>query len=77
MLTKHGGEDDRVDAIDFHTGGVSKLDEALDTRVKLGKELPSTSHMVGGAGVKAPPASLVIVGAVAKELRQVSSCGLC
>jgi len=34
---------------------------------KLSEELPLTDHVMGGAGVKAPPVSLVIVGVVTKE----------
>ena len=44
-----------------------KLDGASDARVKLGEELPSTGHVMGGAGVEAPPVSLVVAGAVAEE----------
>ena len=46
---------------------IPKLDGASDARVKLGEELPSTGHVMGGAGVEAPPVSLVIAGAVAEE----------
>ena len=67
MLTRHGGEDDGADALDLHAGGVSKLDRASDARVKLGEELSSTGHVVGGAGVEAPPISLVVARAIAEE----------
>ena len=69
---------------DLHAGGISKLDGASDARVKLGEELPSTGHVMGGAGVEAPPVSLVVVRAVAEEgmcflLIEVeeSRCGRC
>jgi hypothetical protein len=52
--------------------------------VKLGEELPSASHVVGGTGVKAPPVGLVVAGAVAEKgvcLRLVkveeNRCGRC
>jgi hypothetical protein len=67
MLTRLGGEDDETDALDLHVGGVLKLDGALDIRVKLSEEHPSTGHVMGGADVKAPPVSLVIAGAVTDE----------
>ena len=67
MLTRHGGEDDRADALDLHAGGIPKFDRASDARVKLGEKLPSTGHVMGGAGVEAPPVSLVIAGAIAEE----------
>jgi hypothetical protein len=35
--------------------------------VKLSEELPSTGHVMGGAGVEAPPVSLVVAGAIAEE----------
>ena len=82
MLTRHGGEDDRADALDLHAGGIPKLDGASDARVKLG-ELPSTGHVMGGAGVEAPPVSLVVAGAVAEEgmcfwlVKVESRCGRC
>ena len=66
MLTRHGGEDDGADALDLHARGIPKLDGASDARVKLG-ELSSIGHVMGGAGVKAPPVSLVVAGAVAEE----------
>jgi hypothetical protein len=59
VLTRLGGEDDRADALDLHDG-------ASDIRVKLSEELPSTGHVMGGAGVEAPPVNLV-AGAVAEE----------
>ena len=52
---------------DLHAGGIPKLDGASDARVKLGERLPSTDHVMGGAGVEAPPVSLVVAGAVAEE----------
>jgi hypothetical protein len=66
VLTRLGGEDDRADALDLHAGGIPKLDGASDIRVKLSEELPSTGHVMGGAGVEAPPVNLV-AGAVAEE----------
>jgi hypothetical protein len=66
-LTRLGGEDDGADALDLHAGGIPKLDGALDIGVKLSEELPSTGHVMGGAGVEAPPVSLVVAGAVAEE----------
>jgi hypothetical protein len=65
MLTRLGGED--ANALDLHAGGISKLDRASDIGVKLSEELPSTGHVMGGAGVVAPPVSLVAAGAVAEE----------
>jgi hypothetical protein len=67
VLTRLDGEDDRADALDLHAGGVPKIDGASDIGVKLSEELPSTSHVMGGVGVKAPPVSLVIAGAIAEE----------
>jgi hypothetical protein len=67
VLTRLGGEDDGADALDLHTGGIPKLDGASNIRVKFSEELPSTGHVMGGAGVEAPPVSLVAVGAVAVE----------
>ena len=67
MLTRHGGEDDGADALDLHAGGIPKLDGASDARVKLGEELLSTGHVMGGAAVEAPPVSLVVARAVAEE----------
>jgi hypothetical protein len=67
MLTRLGGEDDGADVLDLHARGVPKLDGASDIGVKLSEELSSTGHVMGGAGVKAPPVSLVVAGAVAEE----------
>jgi hypothetical protein len=67
VLTKLDGEDDRADALYLHAGGIPKLDGASDIRVKLSEELPSTSYVMGGAGVEAPPVSLVIAGAVTEK----------
>jgi hypothetical protein len=67
VLTRLGDEDDGADAIDLHAGGIPKLDGASDVRVKLSEELPSTGHVIGGAGVKAPPVSLIVAGAIAEE----------
>jgi hypothetical protein len=67
MLSGLGGEDDGADALDLHGGGIPELDGASHGGVKLGEELPSTGHVMGGAGVEAPPAGLVLAGAVAKE----------
>jgi hypothetical protein len=67
VLTRLDSEDDGADALDLHAGGVPKLNGASDIGVKLSEELPSIGHVMGGAGVEAPPISLVIAGAVAKE----------
>jgi hypothetical protein len=67
MLTRLSGEDDGADALDLDAGGVPKLDGVSDIRVKLSEELPSTGHVMHGTGVEAPPVSLVVAGAVAKE----------
>ena len=67
VLTRLNGEDDGADALDLHTGGVPKLNGASDIGVKLSEELPSTGHVMGGAGVEAPPVSLVVAGTVAEE----------
>jgi hypothetical protein len=64
VLTKLCGEDDGADALDLHAGGVLKLDAALDAGVKIGEELLSTGQVMGGAGVEAPPISLVVVGGI-------------
>jgi hypothetical protein len=68
MLTRLNGEDDRADALDLHVGGVPKLDGASDIGVKLSEELPSIGHVMGGAGVEAPPVSLVVAGAITEEV---------
>jgi hypothetical protein len=67
VLTRLGGGDDGADALDLHAGGIPKLDGTSDAGVKLGEELPSSGHVMGGAGVEAPPVSLVVVGGVAKK----------
>jgi hypothetical protein len=67
VLTRLDSEDDGADALDLHAGGIPKLDGALDIRVKFSEELPSTGHVMGGAGVEAPPVSLVTVAAVNEE----------
>jgi hypothetical protein len=67
VLTRLGGEDDRADTLDLHVGGIPKLDGASDIRVKLSEELPSIDHVMGGAGVEAPPTSLVIAEAITEE----------
>jgi hypothetical protein len=67
MLTRLDGEDDGDDALDLHAEGIPKLDGASDIGVKLSEELPSTDHVMGDAGVEAPPVSLVVTGAVAEE----------
>jgi hypothetical protein len=67
VLTRLGGEDDGADVLDLHAGGVPKLDGASDIRVKLSEKLPSTGHVMGGAGVEAPPVSLIVAGAVVEE----------
>jgi hypothetical protein len=84
VLIRLGGEDDGADALDLHAEGIPKLDGASDIGVKLSEELPSTSHVMGGAGVEAPPVSLVAAGAITEEgvcsrLIEVeeSHCGQC
>jgi hypothetical protein len=67
VLTRLSGKDDGADALDLHTGGIPKLDEASDIGVKLSEELPSTGHVMGGTGVEAPPVSLVAAGVVVEE----------
>jgi hypothetical protein len=67
VLTRLSGEDHEADALDLHAGGVPKLDGASDIRVMLSEELPSTGHMMGGAGVESPPVSLVVAEAVTEE----------
>jgi hypothetical protein len=67
VLTILGGEDDGVDALDLHVGGIPKLDGASDIGVKPSEELPSTGHVMGGAGVEAPPISLVAAGTITEE----------
>jgi hypothetical protein len=67
VLTRLDDEDDRADVLDLHAGGVPKLDGASDIGVKLSEELPSTGHMMGGAGVEAPPVILVVARAVTEE----------
>jgi hypothetical protein len=67
VLTRLSGEDDGADALDLHAGGVPKLDGASNIGVKLSEDFPSTDHVMGGTGVEAPPASLVLARAVADE----------
>jgi hypothetical protein len=67
VLTRLSGEDDGADALDLHAGGIPKFDGASDIGVKLSEELPSTGHVMGGAGVEAPPISLIAAGAVTEE----------
>jgi hypothetical protein len=67
MLTRLGDEDDGADALDLHAGGVPELDGASDIRVKLSEQLSSTDHVMGGAGVEAPPVSLVVARVVTEE----------
>jgi hypothetical protein len=67
VLIRLDGEDDGADALDLDAGGIPKLDGASDIRVKLSEELPSIGHVMGGAGVEAPPVSLVVAGAIAEE----------
>jgi hypothetical protein len=67
LLTKLGGEDNGASTLDLHVGGILKLDGASDIGIKLSEELPSTGHVMGGAGVEAPPVSLVAAGVVVEE----------
>jgi hypothetical protein len=83
VLTRLGNEDDGAGAFDLYVGGIPKLDGASDIGVKLSEELPSTGHVMGGAGVEAPPVSLVVAGAVAEKgvcsrlIKVESRCGRC
>jgi hypothetical protein len=67
VLTRLGGEDDGADALDLHVRGIPKLDGASNIGVKLSEELLSIGHVIGDAGVEAPPISLVIAGAIDEE----------
>jgi hypothetical protein len=67
VLNRLDSEDDGADALDLHAGDIPKLDGASDIGVKLSEELPLTGHVMGGTGVEAPPVSLVVAGAIAKE----------
>jgi hypothetical protein len=67
VITRLDDEDDGADTFDLHTGGITKLDGASDIGVKLIEELPSIGHVMGGVGVKAPPTSLIVAGAVVEE----------
>src|SRR3954465_3270763 len=67
VLSGLGGEDDGADTLDLHGGGIPELDGASHDGIELGEELPSTGHVMGCAGVEAPPAGLVLAGAVAKK----------
>src|SRR3954471_19729453 len=60
VLAGLNGEDDGADTLNLHGGGIPELDGASHGGVKLGEELPSTGHVMGGAGVKAAPAGLVL-----------------
>jgi hypothetical protein len=83
VLTRLGGEDDGADTLDLRTRGVPKRDGASDIEVKLSEELPSTSPVMGGAGVEAPSINLVVAGAVVEEgvcyrlIKVESRCGRC
>jgi hypothetical protein len=67
MLIRLDNEDDGVDALDLHAGGIPKLDGASNIGVKLSQELLSTGHVMGGAGVEAPPISLIVTGVATEE----------
>jgi hypothetical protein len=67
VLIRLDSEDDGADALDLHAGGVPKLDGASNIEVKLSEELLSTSHVMGGASVEAPPISLIVAGVVTEE----------
>jgi hypothetical protein len=67
VLTRLDGEDDEADALELHARGIPKLDGALDIGVKFSEELPSTGHVMRGAGFEVPPISLVIARAIAEE----------
>ena len=59
MLAVPGDEDYGASALDLYGGGVPELDGASNVGVELGEELPPACHVVGGAGVEAPPIDLV------------------
>jgi hypothetical protein len=67
VLTRLGDEDDGADALDLHARGIPKLDRASDIGVKISEEFLSIGHVMGGAGVEAPPVSLIIAGVVVEE----------
>jgi hypothetical protein len=67
VLIRLGGENDRVNVLDLHAGGIPKFDGASDIGVKLSEEHSSTGHVMGGADVEAPSVSLVIARAVAEK----------
>jgi len=67
MLAVLGDEDDVAGALDLYGGGVPKLDGASNIGVELGEELSPTCHVVGGAGVEAPPIDLVAAAGPAAE----------
>jgi hypothetical protein len=67
VLTRLDGEDDGAGALGLHAEGIPKLDRVLDIGVKLSEELTSIGHVMDGTSVEAPPVSLVIARAVAKE----------
>ena len=67
VLSSLGSEGDGADTPNLHDGGIPKLDGASHVGVKLGEELPLTGHVMGGASVEAPPACLVVAGAVAER----------
>jgi len=67
VFSSLGDEDDRADTLNLHGRGIPKLDGASHVGIKLGEELPSTGHVVGGAGVEAPPRRLVLPGAIAEK----------
>jgi hypothetical protein len=67
VLSRCGDEDDEADTLDLYTGGVPKHDRASIARVKLGDELPSAGHVMGGVGVEAPSFDYVFARAIAEE----------
>jgi hypothetical protein len=67
VLTRLSGEDDGANTLDLHAGGIPKLDGSSDIGLKLGEEFSSTTHVMGGTDVEAPPISLVVAGAIIEK----------
>ena len=67
VLTGLGGEDDGVNTLDLHGGGILELDRASNAGVNLGEELSPPGHVVGGTGVEVPPIDLVTTRPIAEE----------
>ena len=67
MLAVLGDEDYGAGALDLYGGGIPELDGASNVGIELGEELPPAYHVVGGAGVEAPPIDLVAATGPAAE----------